>query len=111
MILDESAECASIDLETLAAFMGRGFTDWVIHFGTCGTVDVERYRMSNFIAVTRVSMVLGYVGDVDWIDSAALDLVLMDWLQTYKNMRSLWARFRAIYRDLVSRTGLKAFHG
>jgi hypothetical protein len=34
----------------------------------------------------------------------------LDWLQSYKNMKSLWKRFRERYRELVARTGLMAFH-
>jgi hypothetical protein len=106
LLLDES----SVDLETLAAFMGRGFVDWVVHFGSCSTIDVERYRIRNFMNATGVSMVLGYKKDVDWIESTVTDLLFLDWLQSYKNMKSLWKRFRERYRELVARTGLMAFH-
>jgi hypothetical protein len=106
IVLDEKA----IDLETLAVLMGKGFTDWVIHFGTCATIDVAKRRILNFIIATEVSMVVGYKNDVDWMDSAALDLLLLDWLQSYKDMQSLWSHFRKRHADLISITGLKAFH-
>jgi hypothetical protein len=54
-------------------------------------------------------MVVGYKRDVDWIDSAAMDLLLLDWLQEYKNMYQLWKRIKMDYKDLISITGLKAF--
>jgi hypothetical protein len=34
---------SSIDIENLAAFMGRGFMNWVVHFGSCETIDIEKY--------------------------------------------------------------------
>lgn len=82
----------------------------VVHFGSCETIDIEKYRISNFIAVTEVSMVVGYKRDVDWIDSAAMDLLLLDWLQEYKNMHQLWKRIKMNYKDLITITGLKAFY-
>ena len=90
--------------------MGKDFSDWVIHFGTCATIDVAKRRILNFIVATEVSMVVGYKNDVDWMDSAALDLLLLDWLQSYKDMRRLWSHFRKRHADLISITGLKAFH-
>ena len=105
IVLDES----SVDMEELAAIMGDGFTNWVIHFGTCATISVEPARISRFIAATQVSMVLGYKTDVDWIDSAALDLVLFDRLQEYRDMHRFWETFKRRYRDLIGVTGLRAF--
>ena len=61
--------------------------------------------------VTVVAMVLGYKTYVDWVDATALDFILLDWLQWYKDMRKMWDRFRKNYKDLISITGLKAFHG
>lgn len=106
IVLDESP----VDIETLTVFMGKGFTNWIVHFGSCETIDVERQRISNFIAITGISMVVGYKRDVDWIHSAAVDLLLLDWLHSYKDMRRLWDKFRRNYKDLISITGLKAFH-
>lgn len=99
-----------IDIEKLATFMGKGFKDWIVHFGTCGTIDVERERIKNFIGATGVSMVLGYKRGVDWIDSAALDLLILDWLQEYKDMTKFWENFKKVSKGLISITGLKAFH-
>src|SRR3989449_7126739 len=55
-VLDES----SVDIQKLAGFMGDGFTNWVIHFGSCSTIKIEHARLSRFIAATQVSMILGY---------------------------------------------------
>jgi len=99
-----------IDIETLATFMGKGFKDWIVHFGSCGTIDVGKDRIKNFIKATDVSMVLGYKKEVDWIDSAALDLLILDWLQEYKDMLKFWKMLKSDYKDLILITGLKAFH-
>jgi len=101
---------STIEIETLATFMGKGFKDWIIHFGSCGTIGARKDRIKTFIKATDVSMVLGYKKDVDWIDSAALDLLILDWLQEYKDMNKFWRMLKRDYKDLISITALKAFH-
>jgi hypothetical protein len=101
---------APVALEALAKTMARGFSGRIVHFGTCSTIAVSPRRIRSFIAETGVAMVLGYRGRVSWIASAALDLLLFHWLQYYSDMRRLWAAFRRRYRDLVTATGLQAFH-
>jgi len=102
---------STVDLETFATYMGRGFNDWIVHFSTCGTIGVEQARLANFIETTNVAMMVGYKRDVDWMEGAALDLLLFSWLQSYKNMRVFWGRFKEQYAGLISATGLKAYHG
>ncbi|MFH1437613.1 MAG: DUF6642 family protein [Pseudomonadota bacterium] len=100
----------SVSLESLAMYMEGGFRDRVIHFGSCSTIDVEKARVRRFIEATGVAMVLGHRRDVNWIEGTALDLLIMDRLQYYKDMRKFWKSFRARYRNLVPATGLRAFH-
>jgi hypothetical protein len=56
-------------------------------------------------------MMVGYKRDVDWMQGAALDLLLFSELQYYKNMRVFWERFKEQYASLISATGLKVYHG
>jgi hypothetical protein len=102
---------STVDLETFATFMGKGFNDWIVHFSACGTIGVEPQRLANFIATTNVAMMVGYKRDVDWMEGAALDLLLFSGLQYYKNMRVFWGRFKEQYAGLISATGLKVYHG
>ena len=71
----------------------------------------EEERILYFLEATGVSMVLAYKTYVDWVDATALDFLLLDWLQWYKDMRKMWKKFRKNYKDLISITGIKAFHG
>ena len=91
--------------------MGAGFTNWIVHFGTCKTIKIGKERIYNFIEATGVAMVLGYKTDVYWADATALDFLLLDWLHWYKDMRKMWNGFRRNYKDLISITVLRAFHG
>jgi hypothetical protein len=105
LILDQ----APVEIETLAGIMGEGFTNWVVHFGSCATLNIAQARISRFIATTGVAMVIGYRKDIDWIDSAAVDLLLFDRLQEYRSMHRFWEHFKERYHDLIVLTGLRAY--
>ena len=61
----------SIDMESLATFMGKGFRNWVVFFDSCRTISVRKDRILDFISVTEAKMVIGYKREVDWLDGAA----------------------------------------
>ena len=96
-----------VDLEAIAKLMGRSFRNWIVYFSSCRTMDVERVRILNFISLTGVRVVMGFRNTVTWVDSTALDLIVLDRLQHYKNMGRFWNGFRRTYKGLVSRTGLE----
>ena len=98
------------DLESLAGMMGTRFAGWAVHFGSCSTIAVPLSRIRAFMAATRVAMVSGYRKDVNWVATAALDLMFFDWLQYYGDTRIAWKTFSRSNREQIARTGLKAFH-
>jgi hypothetical protein len=98
-----------LDLETLAKIFGKGFRNAVIFFDSCKTLNVERARVNDFILKTDVMMVIGYKKTVNFMQSVALDLLLLDSLNHYKNGSSFWDNFRRSYKDLVSITGLEVY--
>jgi hypothetical protein len=98
-------------LEKLALMMGEGFTNWIVHFGTCGTIDTAESRLLDFVQKTQASAVFGYTIYTDWIESAAMDLILFQQLQHHKNMTALWDRMTEQYGELISTTGLQVFLG
>ena len=53
----------------------------MIHFGSCGTVNVHGRRLRAFLARTEALAVCGYGTDVHWMESAAFDLLLLGGLQ------------------------------
>ena len=53
----------------------------VIHFGSCATFDVHGNTLSAFLRRTSALAVCGYREDVDWMEAAAFDLMLLGGLQ------------------------------
>jgi hypothetical protein len=108
------ADGSKLSLEELADKMGKGFKDWIIHFGSCGTLadcDKNDERLTSFMQITGVSLIIGYKLDVDWTESAALDMLIFDWLQQYKNMKTFTEKVKTSYPDLTRATGLCFFSG
>jgi hypothetical protein len=99
-----------INIEDVGYFMGKGFRNWIIHFGCCETMRIGEKRKIDFLKQTRALMVTGYKTDVDWINSAIMDLLLLTFLLPRKNIKRNWMIFKLLYRDLISFTGLEVFH-
>lgn len=94
-----------LSFDELAELMGQRFKNWVVHFGSCSTCNVDQERLREFRELTGVAAVTGYTKDIDWIDSAALDLVVLRWLQEYKDMSAMRRRIEKDYPDFVERLG------
>ena len=97
-----------LSLEQLADAMGTGFKGRVVHFGSCGTTKVSPERMAVFLKRTGIAMVIGYQNNIDWVESASLDLLLFQWLQRYVRLDSMWTAFEKRYSGLVRLTGMCA---
>jgi hypothetical protein len=99
----------TLELEELARRMGRGFKGWIVHLGACATVRVPAPRLEAFVQSTGVAMVLGYRKNVDWLESAGAELLLLDRLQRYVDLGSMWSGFQKDHPGLVERTGLSVY--
>jgi len=42
----------TVKIESLASLMGRGFKNWIVHFGCCGTINMEKHRIHDFMEAT-----------------------------------------------------------
>ena len=104
------ADDSLITLETLSQLMGKRFSNWIVHFGACGTISVEDVRLNDFIHSTEIRMISGYTNNgLDWIESAAMDLLYFQKVQEYDDMQLLWSDLKEHYGELISKTGLQVF--
>ena len=101
---------STVELELLSFFMEKHFKNWIVHFDSCAALRVKKSRIRRFLDETGILMLTGYKRRVDWMESAALGLLFLDWIQRYKNMRIFWERFRNTYTTLTRSTGIRAFY-
>lgn len=105
----ELAGADKIKLDALARYMGRRFEGWVVHFASCGTIKADDETLEKFVTSTGVAMVMGYSKSVDWTEGAVMDLLVLRWLQFYKDLGALLKHLVKNYPDLVAITGFRAY--
>lgn len=103
------ADGTCLTLDELATIMNDDFKDLIVHFGTCSTLKAKDESLANFVNTTNVRMLSGFTTDVEWEESAALELLYFSSLQQYKNIKYLNAFFQKSYPDLIKLTGFKTF--
>lgn len=53
----------------------------IIHFGSCGTLDVHGSRLNRFLRNTHALAVCGFVADTGWLEATAFEILLLAELQ------------------------------
>ncbi len=69
-----------VTFDDLEGALGGRCDDRRLHLSGCnvGSLDVDRLR--EFRRVTGAQLITAYTTEVEWIEGAALDLVLLDWM-------------------------------
>jgi hypothetical protein len=79
----------------------------VVFLAGCGTLDVSDKRLREFADGTRATAVVGYGKDVDWLESAQMDLIVLAALAKHRpGATGAWRRspgktLDAVHRDHV----------
>ena len=60
----------------------------IIHFGSCSTLDIHGNRLNTFLKKTKALAVCGYKTDVNWLASAAMDLLVLGLFQEVAERRT-----------------------
>ncbi len=98
-----------LDLAMLAEKMGKRFKGWIIHFGSCGTMNADDDELEAFAEATGAAMLVGYTEDVDWAESTAMDLLFLALAQSYVDMNAFWDELEERYSGLIETTGFIAY--
>lgn len=72
------AEGGEISLRELASILKDGLRGVVVHLGSCSVLAESDEVLSQFVADTGIKAIAGYTNDVDWMPSAAMDLLFFD---------------------------------
>lgn len=85
-------------LEALAALLGESARGRYVYLGSCLTLFNER-QVQTFVETTGVKAVLGYRKTVDWIESAAFDVILLSTIANHTG------RPETLFKELTTRHG------
>lgn len=100
---------SDITLEDLAEMMGGRFEGRVIHFGSCSTLNCSPERIQTFMQRTQVTAITGYDRNVDWIESAAFELLYFSAWNHYINASAFRTRMFKDYEELALRLGFVCY--
>ena len=78
----------SLTLEDLADRLDSACRGRVVHLGSCGTVDVHGRRLKKFCTRTGALAVCGFKEPVDWLKSAAFEVLVLGGLQSASFLRN-----------------------
>lgn len=78
-----------VTLDELAAELKGKLAGKVVHFGSCEVFDLPKADLEYFRSETGARAVTGYRVAVDWMQSAAFDLLFFDAFAYYKNMDAI----------------------
>ena len=67
-----------VSLDQIAIWMNGRAQGRTLYFGSCSTLDLETKRIKRFLRSTKARAVVGFTRDVDWLQTAAFDLILLD---------------------------------
>jgi hypothetical protein len=94
-------------LEKLAELLRGRCAGLVLYFGSCSTLDIDDDELAWFRRVTKARAVCGYNADVDWLESAAFELLLIQAVTRYKRINAGFEWLERSYGDLVDRLELR----
>ena len=77
----EIGDGTHIPLEKLERWIDGKCNGRVIHFGACGVMNADDARLDSFVRSTNALAICGYRKEVDWLDSAAFDTLVLGYIQ------------------------------
>lgn len=87
----------------------------VFHFGSCEILQRDPSELKRFCRRTGATAIVGYTGEVDWLDAAACDLMILPMVVEMssesdrwdgRTLRSVMKQFAAKHSGFVDDLGL-----
>ena len=100
LVGDQRKSESKVTLGVIEGLLAGRCKGRIVHFGACDTMDVHGRELNRFLRITGALAVSGYTKSVDWIRSAAFDMLLLDAMQySAFNRRGILAMQKRIKRD------------
>ena len=79
----------------------------ILYFGSCSVLKVPPAQIQRFLKATKAEAVVGFQRDIDWLASAALDMILLQALALQDYPREAERYLRTEYGSLADALGLE----
>jgi hypothetical protein len=97
----------SLTLNEMAEILRGGADGRVIYFGSCQTLAASDEDLQRFCQVSGARAVVGYTRRIDWLESAAFDLILLPHLLDSEYMKPIYTRLCRDHPRFVEGLGLR----
>ncbi|MEJ7785471.1 MAG: hypothetical protein WKF96_11755 [Solirubrobacteraceae bacterium] len=97
----------TLALDQLADLVGS-LPGGVVHLGSCSVLRGDRDGARRFLRSTGADVLSGYESDVEWLDSAALDLAWLGYLAYYSRPGDAVRYFRRRYESSIKHLSWEA---
>ena len=99
-----------VTLDELGDLLHDSCENKIIHFGSCKTLSTDTKRIEKFLENTGALCVCGFESEINFVESSAFDMVLIEMFQQYKDIAMLDKNIRKNYRSFVKRLQFKLIY-
>lgn len=98
----------ALSLEQIAEMLGTtAAKNRILYFGACRTMAASDADLLEFVKRTGVRAVLGYTKDVDWLESAAFDFILLPMLLGRSYPKTIYTALQREHGGFVRKLGFR----
>jgi hypothetical protein len=99
-----------VSFSKLQGWINEGAKGRVIFFDSCSTIKISGKRIQAFLDRTKARAVVGFTEEVDWLESAAFELLVLEALTYFESPRDAEAHLKKKYGNFVEDLGLTFHH-
>ncbi len=99
----------SVTLRQLGEALNGRASGKILYFGSCSVLRAPGRELNRFCAVTGSPCIVGFTRDVDWIASAALDLILLQAIAVRKDPDAVRRWLDREFGDFATHLGLRVY--
>lgn len=101
---------AELNLDDFAELIDGRCEGKVLYFASCKVLAADDDTLIDFCRRTGAKAVAGYTRNVDWVEAAAFELLLVSDLVHARNMKSAYTRLRKEYPEFTRKLGFRMAH-
>jgi hypothetical protein len=99
----------SVTLGQLGGALDGRASEKILYFGSCSVLRAPRRELDAFCTLTGSPCIVGFTRNVDWIASAALDLILLQAIAVRKDPEAVRRWLEREFGDFAAHLGLRVY--
>jgi len=99
-----------VTLDELGDMLMDSCQDKILHFGSCKTLNTDEKTIKRFLETTGALCVCGFESEINFVESSAFDMILIEMFQQYKDIRMLDKALSKNYRSFIKRLQFKLIY-